>query len=114
MKRLMHIYYKGKKINIIAEECGFFRRFTGLMLSGRKHSQALLFSFKKPVKTKIHSFFVFFPFIAVWLDNKNNVLALKIVRPFTFSVQPKEEFLKIIEIPVNKRYKNVISAMQKS
>jgi uncharacterized membrane protein (UPF0127 family) len=69
----------------------------------------LLFDFKKEGKWAISAFFVFFSFLALWLDEKNNVLEYKIVKPFTFSVQPKNEFAKLIEIPLNNKNKNLIS-----
>ncbi len=112
MKKLMHLKYKGRKINIIAKECKW--KIIGLMFGNKKHAEALLFNFKKPVRTKIHSLFVFFPFVALWLDYKNKVVAMKIVKPFTFSVQPRSEFYRLVEVPVSKRYKSVLSALQKS
>jgi uncharacterized membrane protein (UPF0127 family) len=70
----------------------------GLMFRTRKTSP-LLFEFKKDTKMAIHSFFVFFPFKAIWLDEKNRIIEQKLVRPFTFSVKPKKPFRKLIEIP---------------
>ena len=58
----------------------------------------------KPVRIAIHSFFVFFPFLAIWIDDKNNVVDVKIVNPFKFSVSPKKSFCKLLEIPINKKY----------
>ena len=70
----------------------------GLMLRTRKTSP-ILFEFKKDVRMAIHSFFVFFPFHAIWIDENNRIIAQKIVRPFTFSVRPRKPFRKLIEIP---------------
>jgi uncharacterized membrane protein (UPF0127 family) len=70
----------------------------GLMFRTRKTSP-LLFEFKKNVRMAIHSFFVFFPFKAIWLDENNRIIAQKIVKPFTFCVCPRKPFRKLIEIP---------------
>lgn len=70
----------------------------GLMFRTRK-TCPLLFEFKKDVRIAIHSFFVFFPFKAIWLDENNEIIEQKLVKPFTLSVRPKKPFRKLIEIP---------------
>ena len=76
-----------------------FGMISGLMFRTRKTSP-LLFEFKKYVRMAIHSFFVFFPFKAIWLDENNKIIAQKIVKPFTFCVRPRRPFRKLIEIPL--------------
>jgi uncharacterized membrane protein (UPF0127 family) len=70
----------------------------GLMFRTRK-TRPLLFEFKRDVRMAIHSFFVFFPFKAIWLDENNRIIAQKIVKPFTLCVRPRKPFRKLIEIP---------------
>lgn len=84
-----------------------FGKIRGLMFSSRKNAEALLFNFRKPSRIPIHSFFVFFPFVAVWLDDKNKIIETRVVYPFTLSVLPKNPYSKIIEIPVNRKYKQI-------
>ena len=74
----------------------------GLMFKS-KNTNSLLFEFNKKTSMKIHSFFVFFDFLVLWIDDKNNVIDFKIVKPFTLSVKSKKPFSKVIEIPVNKK-----------
>ena len=94
-----------KKLNLEVFECNFLEQGMGLMFSRRKNAKILLFKFKKPVHLSIHSFFVFFPFIAVWTDDKNKILCWKRVYPFTFRVpSPKSGFFNLIEIPMTKNY----------
>jgi len=81
-------------------------KFIGLMFSEREKAPILLFEMKKPAS--IHSFFVFFPFIALWLDDKNHVVKWKIVRPFTFYVSCKGKFSKIIEVPISRRHYDIV------
>lgn len=84
--------------------CSPLEKITGLMFKERETAKALLFDFKEPTRIRIHSFFVFFPFVAVWLDKKNKVIEIKKITPFTISTRPKKEFNKLIEIPFNKKY----------
>ena len=90
--------------------CNIIERFFGLMFRSKK-TKALLFDFKKRNKLGLHSFFVFFPFIALWLDEENNVLELRKVKPWKLFVGPNNSFFKILEIPVNKRYKTIIDKL---
>ena len=73
-----------------------------------KNSQNLLFKFRKPARYSIHSFFVSFPFLAVWLNKENKVLDFKIVNPYNFSVKPKVPFTNLIEIPLNRENQKII------
>ena len=107
MKKTITINYKRKEIKIIAENCNAFRKFSGLMFSRLEKAEILLFDFKRKQKIAIHSFFVFYPFIAVWLDEKNNVVDLKIVKPFSPCVSPQESGFKLVEIPINKKNKKI-------
>ncbi len=98
------LMYKRKKIIVDIEECAGFNRVKGLIFTNREKAKALLFNFNKPTRLTIHSIFVFFPFVAVWLDDKNRIIEKRIIKPFTLSVRPKIPFNKLVEIPLNKRY----------
>jgi len=111
MKKKIIIHYKKKKIKIIAEDCNLLMKFVGLMFSLREKAEILLFSFKKEQKIRIHSFYVFYPFVAVWLDEKNKVIDLKIVKPFTLYVSHKNKADKLIEIPINKKYYDILALL---
>ena len=104
----MKIGLNKKKFEIDLKVCNWFERFSGLMFIQRKKAKALLFDFKEPIRIAIHSYFVFFPFIALWLDDKDRVVDLKIIRPFTLIVYPKKSFYKLVEIPLNKKYEKII------
>ncbi|VVB83751.1 Uncharacterised protein [uncultured archaeon] len=105
MKKKIIVRYKNKKIRIDAEDCGCFKKFSGLMFSKREKAEILLFDFDEKQKIRIHSFFVFYPFIAVWLDDKNRTVDLKIVNPFTPYASPKKSCFRLIEIPINRSTK---------
>lgn len=97
--------FKGKKIVINTRELSYSGMFGGLMFKS-KDSENLLFDY--PGIWGIHSLFVFFPFLALWLDDKNNVIEHKLVKPFSFYVKPKRKFAKLIEIPSNSSNKAII------
>lgn len=96
----MKIIFKNKKIEVPVFRVGFFGRVSGLMFR-MKQTRNLLFEFDKDVSLSIHSFFVCFRFLALWLDKRNKVIEWKIIRPFTVAVKPKKPFRKLVEIPFN-------------
>jgi len=106
-KKKIGLEFKNKKISLNVFECNEFEKFTGLMFSQRQDARALLFDFKKSSRISLHSFFVFFPFVAIWLDDKNKIIDLKLIKPFKLGVSPKKPFYKIIEIPANKKYNSL-------
>jgi uncharacterized membrane protein (UPF0127 family) len=111
MKKKITINFGKKKIKLFAEDCNFFRKFSGLMFSRRENAKILLFRFKMKQKIKIHSFFVFYNFIAIWLDEKNNIIDLKIVKPFIPCVSPKKSGFKLVEIPINTKNKKILKLL---
>lgn len=106
----MIIKIKNKKINLgDVRKVSGLEEGIGLMFSRREKARILLFEFQKPTKLRIHSLFVFFPFIAIWLDKENKVVDIKKVNPFTFAVSSKKPFFRLVEIPINKRYEGLVS-----
>ena len=103
-----YLNYKHKKVEIDVKVCNFFWKIIGLMFTRRRKAKALLFDFKQLTRGGIHSYFVFFPFIAVWLDDKNKVVDVKLVKPFSPIIKSKKPFFRLVEIPVNKEYKDVV------
>jgi len=104
--------YKRKKVCLDVEKCGGARMGVGLMFKLRNTS-ALLFGFKKPFEKAIHSFFVFFPFVGVWLDDKNQVVEVRLVRPFTLKCKPKKKFTRLVEIPISSKYQGQLEIMRR-
>ena len=101
------IKYRGRSISINVKKLSFFGRFSGLMFRTLE-TENLLFDFGKDTNMPIHSFFVFFPFLAIWVDEKNNVIEKRIVSPFSPSVSPKNEFRRLIEVPINEKNKKIL------
>lgn len=94
----MKVVYGKKKFDIEAKKVSLLS--TGLMFRSRDTSN-LLFEFKHDKRIAITSLFVYFPFLALWLDKNNKVLEWIIVTPFTSTISPKKHFRKLLEIPMN-------------
>ena len=101
--------YHGKKFSFDAEKCEGAKQGLGLMFKP-KDTKPLLFDFKKPTNMALTSLFVFFPFVAVWLDGKNNALAVEKIWPFRLVIQSPKGFVRLLEIPINgKHHKKLAS-----
>jgi len=99
----MEIHFGKKKLDVKVRKVGFFGKIRGLMFRSR-NCDNLLFEGAEA----IHSWFVFFPFLAVWLDNKNKVVETEIVKPFILRVLPKKGSSKLVEIPINERNRKIV------
>lgn len=111
-KMEIEIFSNKRKIRLKVQKCNLFGMFRGLMFRRRENAPALLlFDFKKSLRIKIHSWFVFFPFLAVWLDDKNKIVEKRLVKPWKFLVLPRKKFMKLVEIPLNKKYIGVIGKL---
>ncbi|HOW36967.1 MAG TPA: DUF192 domain-containing protein [Candidatus Pacearchaeota archaeon] len=105
-ERDLIFYFRNKKSKIKLKRLNELEKGIGLMFKSRK-TQNLLFEFENPTRIAIHSFFVFFPFAAIWLNEKNEFIEGKIVYPFNFYVAPQKSFYKLIEIPLDKSEENL-------
>ena len=103
---------KGSNFFVNAKKVGPLGKFIGLMFKSNK-TECLLFDFSKPVSISIHSCFVFFPFLAVWIDGKYSVLEKRVIYPWKFSVRPKSKFNMLVEIPFNEKNRKVIKSLMK-
>jgi len=99
------IYFKNKRIFLNVKKLSFIGKVFGLTFK-RKSTKNLLFEFSDDKLIAIHSIFVFFPFLAIWLDSHNRVLEIRYVKPFTFHILPKKKFRKLIELPLNDENKD--------
>ncbi|HTZ41803.1 MAG TPA: hypothetical protein VMC07_01180 [Candidatus Omnitrophota bacterium] len=105
--------FRNGKIPIEADVMRGVNRGIGLMFSRRERAKALVFKFKKPSKMAIHSFFVFFPFIAAWTGTDGKVIETRKVKPFLGYVCPKKSYLSLVEIPLNRKYKKITDDIER-
>src|SRR3989339_2291061 len=101
-------YNKRKKFSLKVFKVSWISESVGLMFSGRENAKVLLFNYSKSASLGIHSVFVFFPFIAVWLDKNNSVIDITFVKPFSLHVNIKKNWSRLIEIPINKKNKYLV------
>ncbi|HLD38521.1 MAG TPA: DUF192 domain-containing protein [Candidatus Nanoarchaeia archaeon] len=102
---------QARKIKISVKKVSWFRKGIGLMFLSRKKAKALLFEFEKSVKISFTSLFVFFPFVIIWLDSKNNVLDFRKVNPFELHIPSIKPFRRVLEVPFNNDYFEIIKKL---
>lgn len=107
-KKKTFVYYKNKKISLEAHECTFFEKGIGLMFSRKENARVLEFAFDNDVLMGIHSYFVFFDFLAVWVDSRDRVIQVDRVKPWVRFLRPKKEYRRLIEIPINKKNMDLV------
>ena len=79
-----------------------FSRTIGLMCSHSLSSGEgimLVANQQSRNQTSIHSFFVFFTFDALWIDEKKRVVDKRTVKPFQTLIIPKAAAKYVIELP---------------
>ena len=103
----MQVKIGRRNINIRARRLSKIGMIKGLMFCPT-NTETLLFDFGHDARHAIHSYFVFFTFLAVWLDEKNNVVDKFKVRPFTTLRMPNVKCRKLIEIPCNDNNEKII------
>jgi uncharacterized membrane protein (UPF0127 family) len=108
VKEKIVVKYKGKRISVDVSRCALIGKGIGLMFSRKERAKVLLFDFNYPSRMGIHSYFVFFDFIAVWVDEDDNVVQVDCVKPWTSFLCPKKRYVKLIEIPINKKNEKLV------
>ena len=101
----MKISYRRKKIEIPVKNVPFFS--AGLILRTR-NTQNLFFKKIFPKNSSLTSYFVFFPFLILWLNKKNKVVDIRIAKPFERKISTRKKFSHIIELPFNNKNKKII------
>lgn len=104
MKAKLKLHGKEVVISDIEKMKGI-GNFTGLMFKP-KEQNALLFEFGKG-RRAIHSCFCK-PFLAIWLL-EGKIIDYRIIKPFCLSIIPKQDFDVLIEVPLNKKYADVVN-----
>jgi len=66
-------------------------------------NQSVLLKFKKEKNIPIHTFFVFFPIDAIWLNSKNKIVHIeRNIKPFRPYISPEKSATSILETKKNK------------
>ena len=95
-------YYNKNSFTTSAREVSGVSKVLGLMFR-LSCTDNLIFDFAERKRVSFHSLFVFFPFLIIWLDEKNRVVDARIVSPFRLRVLPRGNltFSKVLELPLN-------------
>jgi uncharacterized membrane protein (UPF0127 family) len=96
----------------MAKEMHGLSRGIGLMFRNR-NTDNLLFAFSTPSRVAITSWFVFFPFLAIWLDKNKKVTEFRVVNPFIASFQPKKNAKYLLEVPINAKNSQMLKNFAK-
>jgi len=102
---------KVKDLFLDVKKCNGLHRVKGLMFLRKEKAKALLFDFNKPYREAIHSLFVFFSFVAVWIDSKGKIIEIKKIRPFSPFVSIKKSYSRLVEIPINRKYSDIVKLL---
>lgn len=98
------------KVRVRVKEAKGLKRFLGLMFRS-KDTENLVFNFKEPTDQAIHSYFVFFPFVALWLDEKNRIMESRMIGTFKENIRPKSKFCRLVEIPLNRKNVEILKEL---
>ncbi len=92
---------KKEKIKVKIELADtMLKKLKGLMFrKNLNHALVFILNKKTRIGASIHSFFVFFPFDIIWLDNEKIVDLKEKVKPFTFNITPEKPSNIFIELP---------------
>jgi uncharacterized membrane protein (UPF0127 family) len=99
------VKHGGEKIMVPAKKVPLSS--AGLILRTRNTAN-LLFENPGGENFDLTSWFVFFPFLVLWLDGKNNVVDSRIARPFEARIKSRRAFSRVLEVPVNERNREII------
>lgn len=100
--------WRNKEFNLEVSRVPWWKEGVGLMFVSKKKAKSLLFDLKKEVKMSIHSYFVKFSFIAIWLDKDKKIIEIKQIQPYRGLIKPKRPFRYLIEIPITENYDAVV------
>ena len=98
----VRLRYRSAAFTVRVKKPSFFGKIFGLMFR-TKNTNNLFFEFRKNRRPALHSLFVFFPFIVLWIDDKNNIVDMKIAKLFEFYINSKKKFKNIVEIPISRK-----------
>ena len=106
-KKKFSFYYANKSFTIETIDCSFIRKGLGLMFRTNE-TMSLLFTFSRDINRSLTSWFVFFPFLAIWLDSDDKIIEFRIVKPFTSYINIDKIFRKVLELPLNRDNMRVV------
>ncbi|UCD20961.1 MAG: DUF192 domain-containing protein [archaeon] len=99
----LNLRYKNKSIKI---NCKVLKESSsqglGLMFQPYNKAKNLLFTFEKPRKVSITTFFCFFPILVIYFKDKK-ILGYKIAKTFRWTIPFKKKIDSFLEVPLTSR-----------
>ena len=99
------VIYRGRKIRIHSRKVSLFS--TGFIFR-TKNTRNIVFNDLKGRDFALTSWFVFFPFLVLWLDKRKKVVDFRFVKPFELSINSAKGADCIVEIPINERNRKIV------
>ena len=97
----MKVLIPCKRVNLgIPGKKSIFSNF-GLMFR-KKPQHNILFEFREDVQHRITSYFVYEPFLAIFLDQDNVVIDCRVIHPWVLGYKPCVKYRKVLEVPLFK------------
>lgn len=104
------IFSFGKKeVKLDVRLVPFWYEGFGLMFTKLNTAKSLLFSSKFSSRMSIFSSFIPYEFLAVWVNSKNKIVGLRIIKRGERGIEPGIKFNRLIEIPLSQKFSVVTS-----
>lgn len=103
-----------KEIKLKVKLVPFWYEGFGLMFTKLNTARSLLFSYKFSSRMTIFSSFIPYEFLAVWMNSKNKLVGMRIVKRGENGIEPGVKFNRLIEIPLSQRFYFVTSFLLKN
>jgi uncharacterized membrane protein (UPF0127 family) len=103
-----------KNLEVEGQVCdNVFSQARGLMFRSRSKAPVLIFKFDRDVREPIHSLFVQFSFVSIWLDENFKVVEKRRVEPWKFYICPRENFRYFVEVPISEGNKKILDDIER-
>ena len=111
----INLHFGNKKsVKIEGQVCdNIFSQARGLMFRSKSKAPILIFKFGRDVREPIHSLFVPFSFVSIWLDKDFKVVEKRKVKPWKFYVCPRKNFRYFVEIPITEGNKQILDDIER-
>jgi uncharacterized membrane protein (UPF0127 family) len=111
MEESIYLKFGKRKLLLNIKKQSFFEIGRGLLFYSREKAPILMYKSNNPKLDAIHSWFVNFPFLAIWLDKNNNILEIRRIDPWKIHANHDGNWNKLIEVPISKRYDDKIKLL---
>jgi len=112
--RVVSFSFDKKEVKLKVRLVPFWYEGFGLMFTKLNTAKSLLFSYKFSSRMTIFSSFIPYEFLAVWVNSRNKIVGMRIVKRGESGIEPGVKFNRLIEIPLSKKFSLVTSFLLKN